>query len=299
MRRHLIGMGAAAFFLALGGNAHAQHIHFKKDGSGLERLVNYFLSIDCKHSDADNTASKNTLRIQYLDDLGRELEDFHPDFEKNRRLIVIDSCSVDVLGSLFTPWEDNYEGWFGAEVNDDALILRLSIQGADAFLIDQMKLSKRTEENDYPDVEWTRHWGSNNGTGYCLSTDPKDGETDWRDYVDSHGCVPCLDFYLEKDSVGSVVECQPVGIWHNPQQGVCRDANGNYPSWDGELSTVDAICAQTCYQNADCEAYAWDPTRNYCQYFGKGFSKPSNVDKAGPIIKGDMSQPNFECRIKG
>ena len=75
---------------------------------------------------------------------------------------------------------------------------QVEIKGSDALMIDRVRKARwgKTNVDDH-----VQYWGANNDRGWCLSTDPSDGDGSWSGHAD--GCHACIKF---RDD-GSAISC--------------------------------------------------------------------------------------------
>lgn len=134
--------------------------------SATSEASDYRVEIDCNHSNVSNSDTKDRISVDFLDPGGRNLGTRYRDGVGNCLLAdAVFTLSVRAVVS--------------------SIVIRTS--GNDAFYIDEMKF--------YKDGQLIKHEGRDNGRGWCLSTDSKDSEGSWKDYV-SGGCRPSVRFVI-------------------------------------------------------------------------------------------------------
>lgn len=126
--------------------------------------ANYSVSIDCNHSAISDTETANRISVSFLD--------------RNRNSIR----TVSKSGIRNCSQSDAV---FSIATNQIVRFVRFATNGNDAFYIDEWRL--------FRDRKLIHREGSENGKGWCLSTDPRDAGRDWRGFVVG-GCRTRLRF---------------------------------------------------------------------------------------------------------
>ena len=84
--------------------------------------------------------------------------------------------------------------------------------------------------------------------------------------------------------------------WTIDTRGVCRDMDGDYPSWSGYYWS-QTQCETACQGNANCQGFAMSTTRNYCQLFGSD-GRHSASKLGTQITRGDSNHSQYTCYLK-
>ncbi|QQS40457.1 MAG: hypothetical protein IPM63_13955 [Acidobacteriota bacterium] len=134
--------------------------------SATSEASDYRVEIDCNHSNVSNSDTGDRISVEFLDPGGRIVGTKYTNGVRN--------CLV--AEAVFT---------LSVFVDVSSIVVRTS--GNDAFYIDELRF--------YKDGQLIKHEGRDNGRGWCLSTDSKDSEGAWKDYV-SGGCSASVRFVI-------------------------------------------------------------------------------------------------------
>ena len=127
----------------------------------------YTVEIDCNHSSIDNEGTNDQVEVcTYADGQRQGCRRMKP------------SC-----GELS---DAKYK--IDAE---DVTEVRIKTSGHDGFFMDEVILKGSADEE-------VAHWGTDNGKGWCLSTDAGDNSGKWKPYVSSKGCFSEFRFNTTK-----------------------------------------------------------------------------------------------------
>ena len=129
------------------------------------------LSIDCYDPSMKNENSSNLITVTFW----KNNYQFRTDDFKNSVIGDCDSIS-DLIFKVYDATDMDY---FIVETSGD-----------DGFWMDELQLTKKLWNSSK--TEKVQSWGVDGGKGYCLSTDPKDGEGTWKSRVD--GCHKAIKF---------------------------------------------------------------------------------------------------------
>jgi hypothetical protein len=132
--------------------------------TGSAMAANYNVTVDCYHSSIRDTDTGNRITVSFLDN--------------NRRLIR--NVSRNGIRNCV-----NREASFSLNTNRIVRYLTFSTNGNDAFYIDEWRL--------FVDGRRIGGEGTDNGRGWCLSTDSRDSIGAWRRYI-TGSCQPRITF---------------------------------------------------------------------------------------------------------
>lgn len=139
----------------------------------------FMVKIDCYHSSLSNTGTKDWITVNFY--RGDKIV-----AQKTRKKGI--SCGAtgkDIEFEVAAPrlFFDRFE---------------IATSGTDAFYADEVRLLKASvvSNGDVGPInlgtstrwEEIRHFGADNGKGWCLSREAKDGYGAWKDYVSKDGC---------------------------------------------------------------------------------------------------------------
>jgi len=119
------------------------------------------VEIDACHSDLDNTGTNNRITVQFY--AGSTL------VASKYKDGVSDGCKI---------WEGDTV--FSTKTNRKITHVIVKTNGSDGFYIDEIRL--------YEKGALKQHHGRDNGSGWCLSTDPKDANGSWKGKVSGNTC---------------------------------------------------------------------------------------------------------------
>ncbi|MEM7491901.1 MAG: hypothetical protein AAF296_00880 [Pseudomonadota bacterium] len=117
------------------------------------------VTLDCYHTDMDNEDTKDEIRVHFYSK--------QKHMGTRRRNGV--SCPSIGADPSFTIQSDRQISHVVVETN-----------GSNAFFIDEMRIFQGGRK--------IHHAGKDNGRGWCLSTDPGDGNGSWKSFVSKSGC---------------------------------------------------------------------------------------------------------------
>ncbi len=132
-----------------------------------ENSYEYEVKIDACHSDLDNTGTGNRISVEFW--------------------------SGETY--LYAKYRDGVsDGCYGADASFSYSSTRkvshviVKTDGGDAFYIDEISLKIGGDE--------VKHYGRDNGNGWCLSTDPNDANGSWKNYISGTGgkCISSIKF---------------------------------------------------------------------------------------------------------
>jgi hypothetical protein len=133
----------------------------------------YEVAIDCNHSDLDHTGTKARISVEFW------AGDTHVQ-TKYRDGVSCSSILPDPGFTTKSPLTVTH--------------VKVRTDGDDAFYIDELRLLKENEE--------FKQSGTDNGKGWCLSTDPDDTNRDWKGYING-SCVSEKTFDVYSDGLSS------------------------------------------------------------------------------------------------
>ncbi|MEM7035483.1 MAG: hypothetical protein AAF570_00810 [Bacteroidota bacterium] len=119
----------------------------------------YSIKLDNCHSDLKNEGTGNKILVEFLD--------------KNGKVVGRDSKN----GVSENCWSADAE--FSLSTNSKVSDIRVTTNGDDGYYIDEVSIYAHGKE--------VRHYGGENGGGWCLSTDPEDGRRSWKGKCDGTG----------------------------------------------------------------------------------------------------------------
>lgn len=121
--------------------------------------MEYKVDIDACHSDLENEGTNNKITMKFY--AGSNLVET---VSKNG---INQNCN----------WSD---ARFSIETNQDLTHITVETNGDDGFYIDEIRLYKK--------YSLAKHYGRDDKSGWCLSTDPADAHGSWKNNVSSSGC---------------------------------------------------------------------------------------------------------------
>ena len=127
----------------------------------------YRVQIDCNHSDLDYTDTANRITVSFLAGSTHIAGKYR------------DGVSCPSIGA-----DPEFEITSGTPITR----VTVSTNGSDAFYIDELRI--------YKDDVLVTHEGRDNGSGWCLSTDPGDAQGSWKNNISGSVCRPEVSFYL-------------------------------------------------------------------------------------------------------
>lgn len=133
------------------------------------------LSIDCYDSSMKNENSSNLITVTFWS------KDFQHRTGNFKNSMIGDCDSISDL--VFKT---------NASIMDYIIV---ETSGNDGFWMDELQLITKWNTPDGQRIEKVQSWGEDGGKGYCLSTDPKDGEGAWKSRVD--GCHKAIKFEVK------------------------------------------------------------------------------------------------------
>lgn len=146
------------------------------------RAVDYtrgIFFIDCRHDSIKSESTKNTVTAEFYvrkQFEGSQTTKLNCD-QKNLISEPFKGATLDIL------------------ISREVTEIRLFANGEDALFIDRVEWGYHN-----PDYIEVMKWGRDNGQGWCLSTDKKDGKS-WTKQMTSVGCQPCWRFWASGDKV--------------------------------------------------------------------------------------------------
>ena len=210
----------------------------------------YKVVIDNCHSSIINEGTQNTITVEFLN--GNRVTGKSP--KKG-----IKDCSSNAT--------------FSFQSNEKITGVNVTTNGSDGFIIDKIEL--------YKNGELINRYGSNNGKGWCLSTDPNDAYTAWKGTTEN-GCKASQFFGYSSSSQTTGTEAEQAsnnsGIINQPTTTTPVTSipmTGNIIFQNGNRSTVFNGTKNNTY------FYVWETTvissiLNYHWNNGKG-SQPGQI----------------------
>ncbi len=131
-------------------------------GAGFGKTTyEYRVEIDACHSDLSNTETGNRITVQFWSGSDR-----------------VASIYKDGVSNTCKIWEGNATFTYETPRNITHVVVKTN--GSDGFYIDELYL--------YKGGDLKQHHGRDDGSGWCLSTDPSDGSGDWSGKVAGGTC---------------------------------------------------------------------------------------------------------------
>ena len=166
-------------------------------GSAPPAVRNFRVTVDCNHTAISNEETGNRITVSFLD--------------ANRN--IIRNVSHNGIGNCA-----RNEAGFSINTSREVRYIDFATNGNDAFYIDEWRL--------FLDGRQIRREGSDDGSGWCLSTDPGDAAGPWQGFV-TGGCRSRIRFPVAgATTVGPVVRAYKVTVDCN-HTAISNEETGN------------------------------------------------------------------------
>ncbi len=141
------------------------------------------VSIDCYHSSLSNEGTNDWITVNFF--RGNK----HLKSKTKKKGITCSATGADTDFII-----NNTDFFFDR--------FEIATSGTNAFYIDELRISKQVKRNISNDIdlgsykEWReiKHFGRDNGKGWCVSRDHNDSNGSWKNYIDRIGCQTVHNF---------------------------------------------------------------------------------------------------------